>query len=105
MDKGRQIDNIQNVNARFIDNFGASQKTSVKTSNPPGKNIFNLGGKSNFSLGWDNDEPVKQKKTVTNNPYNDVDSGKNRQKSKNDVQVDQNLKNYYNVLFLFTSAL
>ena len=37
MDKGRQIDHNQNVNARFIDNFGAGQKTSVKTSNPPGK--------------------------------------------------------------------
>jgi len=36
MDKGRQIDHIQNVNARFIDNFGASQKTSVKIANPPG---------------------------------------------------------------------
>lgn len=37
MDRGRVIDNVQNVNARFIDQYGAAGKTSVKTSNPPGK--------------------------------------------------------------------
>ena len=43
MDKGRQIDHVQNVNARFIDNFGSSAKTSVNVSNPPGKLfIFNF---------------------------------------------------------------
>lgn len=43
MDKGRQIDHTQNVNARFIDNFGTSAKTSVNVSNPPGKFfIFNF---------------------------------------------------------------
>lgn len=36
MDKGRIMDNIQNVNARYIDNYGASQKTSVRIANPPG---------------------------------------------------------------------
>ena len=36
MDRGRVIDNIQNVNARYIDQYGAAGKTSVKTSNPPG---------------------------------------------------------------------
>ena len=36
MDKGRQMDNIQNTNARYIDKFGQDNKTSVKTSNPPG---------------------------------------------------------------------
>jgi hypothetical protein len=35
MDRGRQIDNIQNVNAGMFDKFG-SGKTSVKTTNPPG---------------------------------------------------------------------
>ena len=39
MDKGRVIDNIQNVNARFIDGYGGTGKTSVKTSNPPGKKL------------------------------------------------------------------
>lgn len=42
MDKGRQIDNAQNVNARFIDNFGQGGKTSVNVSNPPGKEIYLL---------------------------------------------------------------
>ena len=59
MDRGRQIDNIQNTNAVFIDNFGQHGKTSVKTSNPP-------GGKSNFSLGWcdqqDQPKPTQGKK-------------------------------------------
>lgn len=35
MDKGRQIDNTQNVNARYIDQYGAG-RTSVNVSNPPG---------------------------------------------------------------------
>ena len=41
MDRGRVIDKTQNENARFIDNFGASNKTSVKTTNPPGNFIYN----------------------------------------------------------------
>jgi hypothetical protein len=40
MDRGRQIDNIQNVNARFIDTFGQGGKTSVKTTNPPGMDNY-----------------------------------------------------------------
>lgn len=36
MDKGRMMDNAQNVNARYIDQYGATNKTSVRTSNPPG---------------------------------------------------------------------
>lgn len=39
MDRGRVIDKVQNQNAVFIDQFGATSKTSVKTSNPPGKNL------------------------------------------------------------------
>ena len=30
MDRGRQIDNIQNTNARYIDQFGKSGRTSTK---------------------------------------------------------------------------
>merc|ERR1712032_1102547 len=57
MDKGRIMDNAQNNNARFVDNYGQQGKTSVKTSNPP-------GGKSSFSLGWsENDsQPQPQQK-------------------------------------------
>ena len=51
MDRGRQIDNIQNCNAVFIDRFGKSGKTSTRVLNPP-------GGKDHFSLGWD--EPPKE---------------------------------------------
>jgi hypothetical protein len=40
MDRGRIIDQVQNQNARFIDNFNNSNKTSVKTTNPPGKFIL-----------------------------------------------------------------
>jgi hypothetical protein len=68
MDKGRIIDKTQNQNARFIDNFGPSHKTSVRTTNPPGIYIITLGGKSSFSLGWSAPEeiaPQVQKKNVT----------------------------------------
>jgi hypothetical protein len=37
MDKSRQMDKVQNQNARFIDQFGKTNKTSIKTLNPPGK--------------------------------------------------------------------
>ena len=36
MDRGREIDKTQNLNARYIDGFQNSQKTSVNVSNPPG---------------------------------------------------------------------
>ncbi len=50
MDRGRQIDNIQNKNARFIDQFGKCGKTSTKITHPP-------GGEDHFSLGWGYEEP------------------------------------------------
>ena len=57
MDRGRQIDNVQNSNAVYLDRFGKSGKTSTKIINPP-------GGKDHFSLGWDepkqNNQPQKQ---------------------------------------------
>ena len=59
---GRQIDNIQNSNAVYIDRFGKSGKTSTKIINPP-------GGKDNFSLAWD--EPkinIEQKNPQINKP-------------------------------------
>ena len=42
MDRGRQIDNIQNSNAVYIDRFGKSGKTSTKIINPPIKKIIFL---------------------------------------------------------------
>jgi hypothetical protein len=53
MDRGRYMDMVQNQNAVYLDNFRSQGKTSVKIVNPP-------GGKSNFSLGWGNDENVSQ---------------------------------------------
>lgn len=53
MDKGRIMDNAQNNNARFVDQFGTSGKTSIKTHAPP-------GGKSSFSLGWSDNDNVPQ---------------------------------------------
>lgn len=55
MDRGRYMDMIQNQNAVYLDNFRAQGKTSVKIVNPP-------GGKSHFSLGW-NDENDYQTET------------------------------------------
>ena len=49
MDKGRQIDNIQNINARFIDQFGKCGKTSTRITHPP-------GGEDHFTLGWGYEE-------------------------------------------------
>ena len=49
MDRGRQIDNIQNTNARFIDQFGKCGKTSTRITHPP-------GGEDHFSLGWGYEE-------------------------------------------------
>ena len=60
MDMGRQIDNIQNNNAVYIDRFGKTGKTSTKIINPP-------GGKDHFSLGWE--EPKQNKpSTQAQNP-------------------------------------
>ena len=60
MDRGRQIDNVQNSNAVYLDRFGKSGKTSTKIINPP-------GGKDHFSLGWDepkqNNQPQKQQQS------------------------------------------
>jgi hypothetical protein len=64
MDRGRIIDNIQNTNARFIDKYGTSQKTSIRLLNPP-------GGKTSFSLGWEgNDIPYTKPRRNTMNQDN-----------------------------------
>lgn len=82
MDRGRIIDNVQNTNARFIDNFGSSNKTSVRTTNPP-------GGKSSFSLGWSEPEqPVNRNKNTNNNKnfnsdYNTYNNSNINNTSKN----------------------
>jgi hypothetical protein len=84
MDKGRIIDNIQNTGARFIDSFGSSGKTSVKTTNPP-------GGKSSFSLGWE--EPTQKRTTKTETKKNDVFTSK--KKVQNEEYNDYNDNNNY----------
>ena len=62
MDRGRQIDNIQNSNAVFLDRFGKSGKTSTKVINPP-------GGKDHFSLGWEEpQQPNQSQKPQSNKP-------------------------------------
>ena len=74
MDRGRQIDNVQNCNAVFIDRFGRSGKTSTRIMNPP-------GGKDHFSLGWDEPQqkPSQQKSQYAQQSYgqpqNDPPSG------------------------------
>lgn len=60
MDRGRQIDNIQNVNARIFDQFYQRNKTSVRTTNPP-------GGKSSICLGWSFPEPILQQRNLKKN--------------------------------------
>ena len=60
MDRGRQIDNIQNSNAVYLDRFGKSGKTSTKIINPP-------GGKDHFSLGWGDPEPSTQSQKPSSN--------------------------------------
>ena len=60
MDRGRQIDNVQNSNAVYLDRFGKSGKTSTKVINPP-------GGKDHFSLGWGDPEPSYQSQKQSSN--------------------------------------
>lgn len=57
MDRGRQIDHVQNTNAMAYDKFNKG-RTCVKIANPS-------GGKCHFSLGWDyipDENEVQQKK-------------------------------------------
>ena len=87
MDRGRIIDKVQNENARFIDTFGSSNKTSVRTTNPPGKDISNIGGKSSFSLGWSAPEEtaprVQKKQTQFTPTYEEP-----KQDAKTNVRVN-----------------
>ena len=63
MDRGRQIDNIQNSNAVYLDRFGKSGKTSTKIINPP-------GGQDHFSLGWEEPKQIKTNNQSQNPPMN-----------------------------------
>ena len=63
MDRGRQIDNIQNSNAVYLDRFGKSGKTSTKIINPP-------GGQDHFSLGWEEPKQIKTNTQSQNPPMN-----------------------------------
>lgn len=65
MEPSRQIDQNQNLNAVYIDQFGSGGKTSVRVQAPP-------GGQSHFALGWsDNDnyqQPQRQGRKRFENP-------------------------------------
>jgi hypothetical protein len=70
MDKGRQIDNVQNVNARMFDKFGVG-KTSVRTTNPPGiliiyfrRKIFNLFRLGRTSSTTTKPKPIQEKQQM-----------------------------------------
>jgi len=100
MDRGRAMDNIQNTNARFIDNYGNSNKTSVRTTNPP-------GGKSSFSLGWTEPEvqPVNNRNrnfnnndsNNSNNNYNNNDNNPVPKDNKSNMNYNQNSNNNSNM--------
>ncbi len=49
MDKGRQIDRNQNINAQYYDKFRSNGKTSTKIMHPP-------GGESHINLSWEINE-------------------------------------------------
>ena len=92
MDRGRAMDNIQNTNARFIDNYGNSNKTSVRTTNPP-------GGKSSFSLGWTEPEvqPVNNRnRNFNNNDSNNSNNNYNNNNDNNPVPKDNKSNMNYN---------
>ena len=74
MDRGRQIDNIQNSNAVYLDRYGKSGKTSTKIINPP-------GGQDHFSLGWE--EP---KQTKPNTQFQNPQTNKPRIERKKETQ-------------------
>ena len=46
MDKGRQIDKTQNLNALHLDKFRINGKTSTKITHPP-------GGETHINLSWE----------------------------------------------------
>ena len=90
MDRGRIMDNAQNNNARYVDQFGNSGKTSVKTMEPP-------GGKSSFSLGWEQPEVQQQQpkrnfnnmNNQQNNQQNNYDNNDYQQPKRNSNQAQQ----------------
>ena len=93
MDRGRMIDNIQNTNARFIDNYGSNHRTSIKMINPP-------GGRSSFSLGWGFEEPKKNSTPLmsrNNNMLNNNTQGNNSQLNNTGYGMNQNYQQYNNV--------
>ena len=84
MDRGRQIDNIQNINARFIDQFGKCGKTSTRIIHPP-------GGEDHFSLVWGFEElPSKykygRKRFDQPNPQSQLNAYTYGNKAKNQYQ-------------------
>ena len=92
MDRGRQIDNIQNVNAVHIDQFGRSGKTSTRVTHPP-------GGEDHFSLGWGYD-PEPQPRNNYGKKRFDQPQPQQQQQWKNPsgpINRDQNFRS--NIVF------
>lgn len=90
MDRGRIIDNAQNTNARFIDNYGTSQKTSVRITNP-------AGGKSSFSLGWTEPEAQPVNRNRNNNASSNVSNNFNYNDNyNNNINNSVPMNNNYN---------
>ena len=80
MDRWRQIDNIQNINAVNIDKFGNTGKTSTRVINPP-------GGKDHFSLGWGDDNKEEEKPKFGRKRF---DQFQNSNKQDNNINPNQN---------------
>ena len=90
MDRGRQIDNIQNTNARFIDQFGKCGKTSTKITHPP-------GGEDHFSLGWGYEEP--QPKYTYGRKRFDLPNNQSQPNSYNYGNPNANHRGRSNIIF------
>ena len=89
MDRGRMIDNIQNTNARFIDNYGSNHRTSIKMINPP-------GGRSSFSLGWGFEEPKKNSTPIMSRNNNMVNNNSQLNNTGYGMNYQQYNNNVYN---------
>ena len=83
------IDNIQNTNARFIDNYGSNHRTSIKMINPP-------GGRSSFSLGWGFEEPKKNSTPIMSRNNNMVNNNSQLNNTGYGMNYQQYNNNVYN---------
>ena len=92
MDRGRQIDNIQNVNAVHIDQFGRSGKTSTRVTHPP-------GGEDHFSLGWGYEPEPPQKNNYGKKRFDQPQSQFQQQGNNPSVPFNRNQNYRSNIVF------